>query len=124
MNDAWSRLSPPEVMDMLRKDWQSMGIQNRNLVKLGRIRADKEKIYHIALAKKILLLKNAGHAVSMVDKLAKGDPDVTGPKWELDVAQAEFDACRESIRDLREHVGILRSLLTWMRAEYQSGQGL
>ena len=120
----FSRLEPPEVMDMLNKVWRNMGIQNANLIKLGRIRADKEKAYNYAYAKRILELKNQGHAVTLIKTLAKGDVSVTGPKWELDVAQAEFDACRESIRDMREHVGILRSFLTWMRAEYQAGQGL
>lgn len=122
--NQFSQLSPPEVMDMLNHDWRNMGKQNANMIKLGRIRAEKEQAYQVAIARKALELKNAGHAVSLVDKLAKGDLTVSKAKWELDVAQVEFDACRESIRDLREHIGILRSILTWMRVEWQSGQGL
>ena len=117
-------LSPDQVMEMLNHDWQMMGTQNANLIKLGRIRAEKERDYNYHYARTILELKNKGYAVTIVSKLARGDVAVTGPKFELDVAQSDYDACRESIRDLREHVGILRSILTWLRAEYQSGQGV
>lgn len=115
------RVTAPQLMQMLNDDYNTLLRKNDQLVELAKSRAEAEQRYHIEFAKKLLELKNKGNAVTVLKDLTRGSPNITVLKYNLDVADALLTACRESIKDIREHIGVLRSLLTWQRAELQAG---
>lgn len=115
------RVTPPQLMQMLNTDYTNLQNANDRLVVLAKDRASIEVEYNILFARTMLELKNQGRAVTLIKDLTRGDEDVCKIKYKLDVAEAKLTACRESIRNYREHIGVLRSLLTWQRAELQAG---
>lgn len=115
------RITPPQLMQMLDHDYTELQNANHRLVELARERAEMEKEYHVLFATRMLQIKNQGKAVTLIKDLTRGEPDVCNAKYNLDVAEAKLTACREGIRNYREHIGVLRSLLTWQRAELQAG---
>lgn len=108
-------------MQMLAQDYAALQKANVDLVELSKAKAQAEYEYSVAIARRMLELKTEGNAISMLKDLTRGDPAVAAKKQTLDIADASVTACREAIRNYREHLGVLRSLLTWQRAELQAG---
>jgi len=88
-------------------------------LKLTEKRADAERNYHIAAAKLILVLKDAGNSITLIRDLVKGDVKVAGLKYELDVAEGISRACTESMKDIRTAIDSYRSILSWKKAEFE-----
>ncbi len=116
-------LQPAQIEAMLHTDYRTLTSKNQEFVKLAKHRAECEKNHNVAFAKKLLIMRNQGTAVSIVKDMTRGDPAISMAKYNWDVADAVYVACRESMKDLREHIGMLRSILTYRRAEFVSGGG-
>ena len=114
---------PNKIIDHLEKLVDRIEEKNVEYANLGRIRAEKERLFNIEFAKKQLTLKNSGTAVTILKAQTMGHPKISKAKFDLDVAQAEYDACRESLRAMKEIMGTYRSFLTWLRMEYE-GQNI
>ena len=115
------RIPAPQLMQMLDYDYAHLVKLNDNMVDLAKKKATAETNYNKAFAKRLLEKRNDKVPVSIIKDVARGDPDISKLQYEMIVADAVFSACRESIKDVREHIGILRSLLTWQRSEAQAG---
>lgn len=63
----------------------------------GNEAAEKTRIYRIALQQKILELKADGMAVTLIEKVAKGDPEVAQAEFEKNVADVSYRASLENI---------------------------
>ena len=116
-------LQPAQIEAMLHHDYRTLTQKNQEFVKLAKHKAGCEKFHQVAFAKKALVLRNKGTAVSILKEVVRGDPEISMLKYNWDVADAVYTACRESMKDLREHIGMLRSILTYRRAEFVSGGG-
>lgn len=82
-------------------------------------RAQAERDYHIAVAKKILIFKDAGHSVTLIRDLVKGDDMIAELKYTLDVSEGILRACIESMKDIRTAIDSYRSILSWKKAEFE-----
>ena len=110
-------MTPREITDQLSKAINELSAQNVKLDKIGKKKAEAEKKYRIALQQKLLQLRADGKSVSLASELARGDVYVAERKQDRDIAESEWTVCREKIKDLRDEIGILRSLLTHLREE-------
>lgn len=117
-------LDPNRILNHLEKLVDRLSEKNEEYQKLGTVWAEKDRAYRIAYAKKILKLKNTGTPVTIVRKLADGEPDVGLALYHMNCAQVEYTACLESMRNIREAIGAYRSFLTWMRAELHETHGV
>lgn len=59
--------------------------------------AEKTRTYRILVAQKILALKAEGQAISIIDKIAKGDEAVAQAEFEMNVAEVKYKASNENI---------------------------
>ena len=79
------------------KAYKSMEESNKNALAKDMEMAEYIRQYEIALAKKMLELRESGTAASNVEKMAKGDPDIAEIKFKASVAEAEARSAKENI---------------------------
>ena len=73
--------------------------------------------YAIEFAKKILVLKSEGQPATLIRELANGDDDIAELRFKKDVHKGLYEACKESIRNIRLNIDSYRSLLGCEKAE-------
>ena len=77
--------------------------------------AGKERAYLIAKAQSILRLKKDGHPVTLIPDLAKGE--AANHRFDFQVAEGVFNACRENIKRIHANLDAYRSLLSTAKSE-------
>ena len=80
-----------------KKAFKSMEKSNNIAYEKDIEKAGHDKDYEIELAKKILLLREDGMQVAIVEKVAKGDPDIAQIKLQSALCEAESRAAKENI---------------------------
>lgn len=79
------------------KAYKSMEESNKNALVKDTEKAEYDEKYDIALGQKMLMLRADGHPASMIEKVAKGDPEIAHLKFMSAVAEAEARASKENI---------------------------
>ena len=82
----------------------------------GQKKADKERNYRIALAKKILLLRDEKIPVTIINDLARGDEEIAKLKFERDVAETLYETALQKIYAIKIELGIVQNQ---MEAEWK-----
>lgn len=87
--------------------------------------AEKEAAHKALRAKRFLLAQASGPRVSVAaaERIAEADSDVAQAHVERLVAAAVADACRESLRSIRENQNALRTAVASLRTPY-AGPGM
>lgn len=82
--------------------------------------ARTEREYRQALAKKQLEFRTRGknEPAALVINYAKGDLVVSELRYKRDIAQINKDVCKETLRNRRMQIEVLRSTLSYDRATY------
>lgn len=94
-----------EMNDLCNK----LSISGRQLQKYGLAQAEKERDYKIRLRQEALKLREDGMAVTLIDKVVYGDPEVAKARFERDVAETMHTTAQESINILKLRIRILES---------------
>lgn len=74
----------------------------------GKAYAEAEQAYRVALAQKILLLRDAGFPATLIGDLARGDREVARLKLERDCAESVYDSAKEAINVYKKQIDVLR----------------
>ena len=98
--------------------------KNEEYRTLGSAYAQADMDFRKIYAKQIVIHKNKGVPVTLVRKIVDGQADVTMAHFKMQAAEAEYHACLEAMRNIREAIGTYRSFLTWMRAEMHEARGV
>lgn len=109
--------NPQQLMDRLEKCIAALGRGNTQMKTLGLEKAKTEKEYRIRQAQEILKLRAEGNKVTVIQDLAKGNEEVAELRLRRDVAESAYYTCISAIDNLRLEIDVLRSKLTWLRAE-------
>jgi len=81
----------------------------------GLKRSEAERVYRIAKAQRTLELREQGFQITIIADLVKGTPEVARLNFELDIAQVQYDASKETVWKYRKD---MEYLMTLMRMEY------
>lgn len=111
-------LNPNLIIQRLSDMLRDIEEKNVEYEKIGIERAEKERVFNQEFAKKQLVKKNSGTAITILKAQTLGDPKIAKLKFELDVADAKWRACKEALHGMAESIGTLRSFLTWLRMEF------
>ena len=76
--------------------------------KRGEALAEAERVYRVALAAKILALRDAGQPATLIGDLARGDREVAKLKFDRDCAEVVYDSSREAINVYKKVIDVLR----------------
>ena len=84
----------------------------------GRAAAEAEQSYRVALAEKILLLREGGVPVTLIGDLARGDRNIARLKFERDCADVVYDNAREAVLVFKKQIDLLREQIDreWSKA--------
>jgi len=110
---------PASIMKGMSQKNLLLQSKNDELLVLSEKRAQAERDYNVAVAKKTLQLKADGHAISLITTVCKGDKIVSDLKYDCDVADGVYRACQESLRDIRSAIDCYRSMLSFLKEELQ-----
>lgn len=99
---------------------KELGISVKALRKTGTEFATAERDYKKKLREEALKLKADGMAVTLIDKVVYGVPEVAELRFKRDVCEAVYQANQESINVLKLNIRIIESQLNreWGQAKY------
>ena len=80
--------------------------------------AEMTRIYRIKLRQAILTLKADGMAISIIDKIAKGDEEVAEAEFNMNVADVKYKASLENIMAQKK---LFESIEADIKREYFRG---
>lgn len=87
---------------------------------LGLEKAKTERDYRVREAQEILKLKADGFKVTIIQEVAKGNEEVADLRLKRDIAESAYYTALQAMENLRLEIEILRSKLTWLRAEFKN----
>lgn len=76
--------------------------------KRGKAYAEAERAYRVALAGKMLSLRDDGYPATLIGDLARGDGEVSRLKFDRDCAEVVYDSSREAINVYKKSIDVLR----------------
>ena len=87
--------------------------------KYGKELAETERDYKIALRQEALKLRSGDMAVTLIDKVVYGVPEVADKRFKRDVAKAMYDTAKENINVLKIKIRVLENQikLEWGKDE-------
>jgi hypothetical protein len=99
---------------------KELDVSVRALRKTGTEFATAERDYKKRLREEALKLKADGMAVTLIDKVVYGIPEVAELRFKRDVCEAVYQANQESINVLKLNIRIIESQLNreWGQAKY------
>lgn len=109
--------TPQGIIEQIKLAKLALTKGNDELKTLGVKKANAERTYKIELRKELLKLRLEKHPVAIIQDLAKGDERISYLRLERDLAENSYNVCQEAIRNTRQEIEVLRSLLTWQRVE-------
>lgn len=98
-----------DLYDDLQQKIKQLNISVKELRKTGTAFAQAEMTYKMELSKEALSLKDSGMAVTLIDKVIYGRPNIAKLRFERDVAQAVYNANQESINSLKLQIRIIEN---------------
>lgn len=113
-------MNPNELMDKLDMCIAALTKGNIQLKTLGLKKAESERVYRIALAKKIFSLKMDKIQVSLIRDLSRGDEEISRLRLERDIADNDYYVCKSSMENLKVEIEVLRSKLAWLKLEFKN----
>lgn len=75
----------------------------------AREKAQNEKDYKIALRQEAIKLRSSNMAVTLIDKVVYGVPEVADKRFKRDVAVAMYETAKENINVLKTNIRILET---------------
>lgn len=77
------------------------------LGKRGRVYAQAEHDYRVALSKKVLMEREKGTPVTVISDICRGDREIAKLRFERDVAETVYEAAKEAINGYKLQIRIL-----------------
>lgn len=100
-----------ELWQEIEQKIKELEVSVKSLRKTGTEFATAEKEYKQKLREEALKLKSQGMAVTLIDKVIYGVPDVANLRFKRDVCEAVYNANQESINVLKLNIRIIEGQL-------------
>ena len=113
-------MNPSLLINKLDTCLLNLSKGNTQLKALGLKKAESERNYRIALAKKILELRLDKLPATLIHDLARGNNEIAGLRLERDIAESNYYACKNAMDNLKVEIEVLRSKLAWLKVEYKN----
>ena len=100
-----------DLIQEMNKIRQELNQAIHILKERGGSKAKAEHDYRVALAKEILIQRDAGQPVTIISDICRGDKTIAKLKLERDIADVLYDTAYEKIRTLKMELNILDNQL-------------
>lgn len=98
--------------DLMEEMAAKVGLLDTALRKLGergRMHAQTERDYRVALAQKILIERDKGTPVTIISDVCRGSAEIAAKKFERDCAETNYEAAKEAINTYKLQIRILEN---------------
>lgn len=112
-------MTPIDIMNNLDMCIRALSQGNTELKTLGIKKAEAERKYRVALNKEILRLKVDKYPATLIQELARGNKEVADLRLNRDIAESSYYTAISAMDNLKIEIEVLRSKLTWLRAEFK-----
>ena len=110
-------MNPQGIFEQLNSCILALSKGNIEQKRLGLEKAKTEREYRIKFNQKMLELKAEKCQATLIQALAKSDPEVAELAMKRDIAESAYYTAISASENLRLEIEIKRSQLTWLRAE-------
>jgi hypothetical protein len=100
-----------DLLNELNRQRKTLDRAISALVKRGTERAEAERNYRVALAKEILLHRDAGMPVTIISDVCRGKEEIADLKMKRDIAETMWETCLQKIYSCKINIGILEGLM-------------
>jgi len=109
-----------DLWQMIEQKIKELDVSVKSLRKTGSELATAEREYKQKLCEEALKLKSEGMAVTLIDKIIYGVPEVANLRFKRDVCEAVYNANQEAINTLKLNIRILEGQMErdWGQAKY------
>ena len=109
-----------ELWEQIEQKIKELDVSVKSLRKTGTELAIAERDYKQKLREEALKLKSEGMAVTLLDKVIYGVPEVANLRFKRDVCEAVYQANQENINVLKLNIRILEGQLNrdWGVSKY------
>lgn len=97
-------------MDLINELGAKSALLDKAITQLGirgKIYAQAERDYRVALSKEILLARDKGMPVTIVSDVCRGKAEIAKLRFEKDVAEVSYSAAKEAINGYKLQIRIL-----------------
>ena len=98
-----------ELMNELSNKVALLDAALQQLGNRGRLYADAEQRYRIALAQKILIERDKGTPVTIISDICRGDKEIAKLKFDRDCAEITYKAAMEACNVYKLQIKILEN---------------
>lgn len=78
----------------------------------GKVKANAEREYRVALAKMLLIYRDAGLPVTIIGDVCRGEPKIAQLKFERDLSETEYFCCIELVNSIKLQIRIMESQIS------------
>ena len=107
------------IINKLEYKVNELTLRNAKLKKLGVIKDRLEATYRCELRKELLRLSINSTKISIIDDIARDNTNLAQLRLNRDLAEIRYYSMKSSIENIKFEIEVLRSLLTWLRVEFQ-----
>lgn len=100
-----------ELWQMIEAKIKELDVSVKALRRTGTEYATAEKEYKVKLREEVLKLRDEKMAVTLIDKIAYGIPSIADLRFKRDIAEAVYEANKESINVIKLNIRILEGQL-------------
>lgn len=97
-----------DLQDLIRKLNQAINL----LGKYGNEYAETEKNYKITLRQEALKLRTDGMAITLINQIVYGIPEVADKRFKRDVAEAMYKTALENINSLKLQIRVMENQIS------------
>lgn len=101
-----------DLVNQIQSKSEELSISIKRLRKSGTELAEAERLYKMKLTQEALRLKQLGYAVTLIDKIIYGIPEVAELRFKRDVASAMYEANKEHINVCKLNLRLMESQLS------------
>lgn len=98
-----------DLINELNHHRQSLNYAIKELGVRGQAKAKAERDYRVALAKKMLELREKGTAVTIISDLCRGDEEIARLKMERDIAESLYESNMQYIYSTKLNIDIIQN---------------
>ena len=100
-----------DLMIELKKQLKTLDRAIAALVERGKEKAEAERDYRVALQKEILIQRDAGMPVTIINDVCRGKAEIADLKMKRDIAETMWETCLQKIYSCKININILEGLM-------------
>jgi len=111
-----------DTAEEINAKWEKCNIRldkcREELKEFAITKLESERLYKMALASKMLILRSEKYPATLINDLARGDEEVSLLRMKRDTQRILYSNCKINVEACRDAISILQSKMSYIRQEF------